>query len=149
MPDEEAIHQAVLNAYKVIGFKKGSQPDYEAFKKYFLPDAQLINYRNDSLSIINLDQFLGGYKKLVDSGHIKSFYEEEIFGRTDQYGRVAQRISSFRTYMNNTDSVTDRGVNSFQLVKTPEGWKVTSVIWDVEKQSLPIPQHYLEALPPK
>jgi hypothetical protein len=41
------------------------------------------------------------------------------------------------------DSIAERGVNSFQLVKTPQGWKVSSIIWDVESPRLKIPDYYL------
>jgi hypothetical protein len=42
------------------------------------------------------------------------------------------------------DSVTERGVNSFQLIKTAKGWKVSSIIWDVETAKLKIPDYYLK-----
>jgi len=38
----------------------------------------------------------------------------------------------------------ERCVNSFQLIKTKDGWKVSSIIWDVEKPGLKIPGYYLK-----
>jgi len=46
--------------------------------------------------------------------------------------------------MNTMDSAAQRGVNSFQLVKTPQGWKVSSIIWDIESPKLKIPDYYLK-----
>jgi hypothetical protein len=143
MPDEEAINKAVHDTYQVLGFKQGETLNYDSIKNCFIPQAQLINYRPGKLDINSLDQFIDDYRSAVTSGIIKSFYEEEIYGRTDQFGSIAQRISSYKSYMNNMDSVIERGVNSFQLIKTPNGWKVSSIVWDVEKAGQTIPTYYL------
>ncbi|WP_443938378.1 hypothetical protein [Pedobacter sp. MW01-1-1] len=143
MPDEEAIKKAVDEAYKSLCFKQGETLNYDKIQNCFIPEAQFINFRSGKLGIFSLSQFIDNYKKAVTSGYIKSFYEEEIYGRTDQFGNIAQRISSYKTYMNNMDKVIERGVNSFQLVKTPNGWKVSSIVWDVEKSEQAIPTYYL------
>jgi len=143
MPDEEAIKKAVDETYRVICFKQGETLNYDNIQNCFIPQAQLINYRSGKLEIVSLSQFIDDYKSAVTSGVVKSFYEEEIYGRTDQFGSIAQRISSYKTYMNNIDTVIERGVNSFQLVKTPNGWKVSSIVWDVEKAGRAIPTYYL------
>jgi hypothetical protein len=143
-PEEDAINKAVNDAYKVISFKKGEKVNYDSIKGCFIPQAQLLNFRNDSLEIFTIDQFVNAYKNLIESNSITSFYEEEIKGTTDQFGRIAQRISSYKTYINTMDSIAERGVNSFQLVKTPLGWKVSGIIWDVESPRLKVPDYYLK-----
>lgn len=143
VPDDAAIQKAVNDAYAWISFKKGTKPDYEKIHDYFIPQALLINFPKDSMVALSVDQFVTVYKDLVEQGQIQSFYEEELFGKTDQFGHVAQRLSTYKTYINTMDSVSERGVNSFQLVKTPTGWKVSSIIWDIEKPGLPIPDAYL------
>lgn len=142
-PDEVAIKKAVDDAYAWISFKKGAKPDYEKIHDYFIPQAELINFRNDTLEILSLDPFVSVYKGMIESGQVQSFYEEELYGKTDQFGRVAQRLSTYKTYINTMDSISERGVNSFQLIKTPGGWKVSSIIWDIEKPGLPIPAKFL------
>jgi hypothetical protein len=143
VPDEKAIDKAVLDAYGAICFKKGEQPRYNEIKNYFIPQAQLINFRADSMQVTNLDQFIFLYRSVIEEGKIDLFYEKELYGKTEQFGRIASRISTYKTYMNKLDTAEERGVNSFQLVKTPAGWKVSSIIWDVEKPALKIPGYYL------
>jgi hypothetical protein len=141
--EEDAIIKAVDDAYKVISFKKGEKVNYDSIKSCFVPGAMLRNFRNDSLETLTIDQFTELYKGMIASGSVTSFYEEEITGTTEQFGRIAQRISSYKTYINTLDSVSERGVNSFQLIKTAQGWKVSSIIWDVESTTLKIPEYYL------
>lgn len=143
VPDEKAIDKAVLDAYASICFKKGEQPRYSEIKNYFIPQAQLINFRSDTMQVTNLDQFIFLYRTVIEEGKIDLFYEKELYGKTEQFGRIASRISTYKTYMNKLDTAEERGVNSFQLIKTPNGWKVSSIIWDVEKPTLRVPGYYL------
>jgi hypothetical protein len=144
-PEADAIKKAVADAYKAISFKQGQPLNYNEIKNYFMPQAQLLDFRNDTLESMTIDQFVNMYKEFIQSNGIHSFYEEEIKGTTDQFGRIAQRMSAYKTYINSMDSVAQRGINSFQLIKTPGGWKVSSIIWDVETQKLKIPDYYLKA----
>lgn len=141
--DEADIKQAVDNAYKSLGFSAGSQPAFDSIQYAFIPQAQLINFIADTAQILSIGDFVKAYKNYVETSKVQSFKEEEIYGRTDQYGKIAQRISSYRTYINRTDMPAERGVNSFQLIKTKNGWKVSSIIWDIESKNLPIPRTYL------
>jgi hypothetical protein len=142
-PDEAAIKKAVDDAYAAISFKNGEQPRYDSIQYSFIPEAQLINFIADTAQILSISDFVKAYKNYVASTKIKIFNEQEIYGHTDQFGNIAQRISSYKTYVNSEDIVKERGVNSFQLIKTPQGWKVSSLIWDPEKTGLSIPDAYL------
>lgn len=144
VPEDSAITKAVHDAYTAISFKKGENPRFSEIKDYFIPQAQLINFRGDTAQITSIDQFTELYKQFVAANHINLFYEEEIFGRTEQFGRIAHRISTYKTYLNRMDTVEERGVNSFQLIKTKTGWKVSSIIWDVERPALKVPGYYLK-----
>ncbi len=144
VPEDSAITKAVYDAYAAISFKKGESPRFGEIKNYFIPQAQLINFRGDTAQITGIDRFTDLYKQFITGNHISLFYEEELFGRTEQFGRIAQRISTYKTYLNRMDTVEERGVNSFQLIKTKTGWKVSSIIWDVEKPSLKVPGYYLK-----
>jgi hypothetical protein len=142
-PDDAAIKKAVDDAYAAISFKQGESPRYDSIKYFFIPQAQLINFISDTAQILSIDDFVKAFKTYVESTKIQTFNEQEIYGRTDQFGNIAQRISSYKTYINSPDIVKERGINSFQLIKTPQGWKVSSIIWNVEKPGLSIPDYYL------
>ena len=114
LPDDSAITKAVHDAYAAISFKKGEKPRYSEIKNYFIPQAQLINFRTDTAQVTSIDQFIDPlYKQFIEGNHVSMFYEEELFGRTEQFGRVAHRISTYKTYLNSMDTVAERGVNSF------------------------------------
>jgi len=144
VPDDAAIKKAVDDAYTALSFKKGEQPRLNEIKNYFIPEAQMINFRTDTAQITSLTGIINLYKQFVSENHIQLFYEEELYGKTEQFGKIAQRISTYKTYLNTMDTIAERGVNSFQLIETPAGWKVSSIIWDVEKPALKVPAYYLK-----
>lgn len=143
-PDDAAIKKAVDDAYAAISFKNSDTSKFNTIKDYFIPQAQLINYISDTAQILSISNFVKAFRNYVKTTNIQAFQEQEMYGRTDQFGNIAQRISSYKTYINVLDIVKERGVNSFQLIKTPQGWKVSGIIWDVEKTNLKIPDNYLE-----
>ena len=143
--DEAAIRKAVDEAYHAISFNKGEQPRFDSMRNFAIPEIHFIDFRNDTLETLNMDQFINVYRQFIHDAGVQLFYEVELKGRTDQFGRVAQRMSTYATYLNTKDSATQRGVNSFQLIKTSNGWKVSSIIWDVESPKLKIPAWYLPA----
>ena len=142
-PDDAAIKKAVDDAYAALTYKTGDDAKLDSINDYFIPKAQLINYITDTAQVLSISDFVKAYKNYIKTTNIQSFKEQEIWGKTDQYGNIAQRISSYKTYVNSSDIVKERGVNSFQLIKTPQGWKVSSIIWDVEKTGNTIPNYYL------
>jgi hypothetical protein len=144
VPDQEAISKTVQDAYAAISFNKGEQPNYDQLNKYCIPRAQFINSQSDSVYVTSLNQFIYLYRTMIESQHIQYFHEEEVFGKTEQFGNVAQHISSYKTYINSTDSVAEKGVDFFELIKTKNGWKISGVTWDVEKPGLKIPGYYLK-----
>lgn len=143
VPDDSAITKAVHDAYYAISFKEGEKPRYDSIKYYFIPQAQFINFRTDTAQVLGLMPFVSLYKGFIESSKVKLFDEKELFGRNEQFGKIAHRISTYVTYLNTKDKPEERGVNSFQLIKTKDGWKVSSIIWDVEKPTLKVPDYYL------
>jgi len=144
VPDEKAITKAVYNAYNSISFKKGESPNYENIKACFIPQAQLINYGSDTAQITNLSQFVYLYRSFVEGDTVYAYSEKELFGKTEQFGKIAERMSTYKSVtISKKATTTETGVNSFQLIKTPAGWKVSSIIWDVERKGLKIPGYYL------
>ena len=142
VPDEKAIGQTIKNAYAAISFKEGEQPRYDELRKYCLPTARFINAQGDTTQTTSLNQFIYLYRTLVESQHIHYFYEHEIFGKTEQFGNVAQQVSTYKTYINKPDSLTETGVDFFTLIKTKDGWKISTITWDVEKKGLKVPGYY-------
>ena len=142
--EQQAIDQAVLDVYKSISFTENAAPDFDYIASLFTPTATMYNFRYDSLAAFDITVFIESFEAAVDRGAMTSFSEVELGGKTEYFGHVAHRMSSYASYFNGSDEIGERGVNSFQLLKIDGKWIVNSVIWDVEKEGQPIPERYLD-----
>jgi len=141
--EENAINKAVEDAYTFISFEEGIPLDYEALRAVFTPQATLYNFAGDSLDFAFIDEFIEGFKAEIERAEMKAFKEVELGGKTEYFGNIAHRISTYAFYIDGSEESAERGVNSFQLVKVDGKWLVNSIIWDVEKAGQPIPEKYL------
>lgn len=139
---EQAINQLVLDAYAAISFEAGTVPNYDALREVFTEDAIFQNFRGDTLSTANFEEFLAGYRASVEGGQLTSFDEVELGGVTEYFGKIGHRISAYASYINSPDEIGERGVNSFQVIQVDGKWQVNSIVWDIEKDGQPIPSEY-------
>jgi hypothetical protein len=78
---------------------------------------------------------------LLSCGRLVEFFEEEVSGRTDLFGGVAQRFSVYRkSGVLDGVAFSARGVKTLQFVRTVDGWRISAVAWEDERAGLPIPE---------
>lgn len=139
--DRQAIEQ-VVEAFRVSIIKK----DKAQFMKLFYTDSiPWIGVTTDnSLASINAKRSAAGKEaipKIRGGGNLTSFIEsivnsphpeEETFDnvRIDSNGDVAQVWFDY-IYVDNGYKA-NWGKEAWHLVRTADGWKITSVIWSVE-----------------
>jgi hypothetical protein len=91
----------------------------------------------------DLEGFIADAKRAYASD---GFWEWEVGGRTERFGGIAHRFSSYESRVASPDSEpVGRGVNSIQLARHGGRWWLVSVIWDAETPERPIPPEYLES----
>lgn len=71
------------------------------------------------------------------------FWEREIWGRTEQFGNIAHRFSTYESRVDSEDSEpVSRGVNSIQLAWAEGRWWIANVVWHTESPDHPLPPGY-------
>jgi hypothetical protein len=80
---------------------------------------------------------------MVDSGALTSFEEVETAETTEVFGNIAHRFSTYekRGTMHG-EAIEGGGLISTQFIRTPSGWKMSSMAWDDERPGLAIPDRY-------
>lgn len=144
LTEEQAITEVVKKAYQSLSFTEGRSPDFETLDQVFLDNAIFRGFRGNSMNVFYKEPYFRGYKNTVQSGSFKAIVEKEIWGKTQFFGQVAHRFSSYELYYNDLTKPVERGVNSFQLVKIEGEWKISSTVYDVEKTGQSIPEKYLK-----
>lgn len=140
--EASAIQEVVELTYRVSSFEDAGTADPEAFRTPFTPTATLSFTRGGELMELSVDEYVELRRGLLESGEVQSLDEWEIVGKTDHFGDIAHRMSSYAVRINGSDELAERGMMSFQLMKIGGQWKVHSLTWHTESAETPLPARY-------
>jgi hypothetical protein len=128
--------------FRAVSFAPGESPPYHRLHHIFLPAGLLIRNSGDEPEITGVEAFIAPRQLMVASGELSSFEETESGELTEIFGNIAHRLSTYqkRGRMDGVDFAA-RGVISTQFVRTPDGWKMSSMAWDDERPGLSIPDN--------
>jgi hypothetical protein len=129
--------------FRAVSFDSGKTPAYARIHALFIDDGKLIKNSSELPEISNVDAFIASRQRMVDSGALTSFEEFETAQTTEVFGNIAHRLSTYekRGTMRG-EAIEGRGVISTQFIRTPSGWKMSSMAWDDERPGLAIPDRY-------
>ena len=128
---------------RAVSFKPGGRPAYPELHDLFVDGARLIKNSADALEISTVDAFIRPRQETVDAGELTSFEEVEIAEITEIFGNVAHRFSTYEKRGTMRGAAIDtRGAISTQFIRTPDGWRMSSMAWDDERPGLELPERY-------
>jgi len=129
--------------FRAVSFDTGQTPAYARIRDLFIDDGKLIRNSGELPEISSVEEFIAARERAFGSGALTSFEEAEIADTTEVFGRVAHRLSTYtkRGTMHG-EAIEGAGVISTQLIRTPAGWKISSMAWDDERPGLAIPDRY-------
>lgn len=81
--------------FRAVSFHDGDRPEYSRIHELFIDAGLLIKNSADPPDVSTVQQFISPRQALVDDGHLTSFEEAELEHRTDIFGRVAHRLSTY------------------------------------------------------
>jgi hypothetical protein len=130
--------------YSCISFRQGERPDLERLKGLFIKVGILINNNDDDPLIFTIDNFVKAIDYQISAGSLKSFSEREVAGKTEVFGKVAHRFSTYEARFDPDDAEPlSLGINSIQLIKVENSWLVSSIAWNDETEDRKIPEKYI------
>lgn len=141
--DSDSIEAAVKATYQSISGPAGPR-DWPRFRTLFTDGARLVSIRVangvPSPIVMTPEEYITRAGANFDK---TPFYEAEVCSRVETFGNIAHVFSTYESRRAPGEKPFARGINSFQLVKTAQGWKVLTILWDSEREGNPIPEKYL------
>jgi hypothetical protein len=129
--------------FRAVSFDSGEKPSYYKLGDLFIEGGKLIKNSSEPPEISTVDEFIAPRIQMVDSGTMTSFREVESTEITEIFGGVAHRFSTYEKHgVINGTPFAGRGAISTQFIRTPSGWKMTSMAWDDERPGLTLPHRY-------
>ena len=56
------------------------------------------------------------------------------------FGNIAQRLSLYhKSGVSSGVAFHQRGIKTFQFVRTPQGWRIGAVAWDDQREGFTVP----------
>ncbi|MBD9468591.1 hypothetical protein [Pseudoxanthomonas sp. PXM01] len=139
--DEVAIGTAVDAMYAMISGPAGPR-DWSTQEAAFHPDCRQIRTGVDAEGKPwRLSFTLAEYRANADELLAKmDFFEVETAREVRVFGNIAHVWSAYEARTAPDDAVPERrGINSIQLYKGEDGWKIIHMIWDNERDGVPLP----------
>jgi hypothetical protein len=129
--------------FRAVSFRMGERPAYERIRDLFIEGGKLIKNSAEAPEIATVDEFIAPRQSMVDSGALTSFEEVETAEITEVFGNVAHRFSTYEKRGVMDGAATEgRGLISTQFIRTPSGWRISSMAWDDERPGLAVPERY-------
>ena len=138
--DKKEIDHLIGEFFNVFCNKGGAEPRLERLNDLFIKEGLIIKNSGPVPEISNVQQFIEPRERILNDGTLREFIEEEVSEQTDIFGNIAQRISIYRkSGILSSQPFQGRGVNTFQLIRTVEGWKLSALAWDDEREGFALP----------
>jgi len=139
----DVVQSLIEQFFAAVSFPEGGAPQYERIRDLFVPEGLLIKNSADEPEISGLDAFIAPRQELFDSGRLTSFEEVEVAARTEAFGNVAHRLSTYhKRGIQDGVAFEATGIITTQFIATPTGWRMTSMAWDDERPGLTVPDDY-------
>ncbi|MCG8553978.1 MAG: hypothetical protein MJD61_01630 [Proteobacteria bacterium] len=138
----ETLSQAI---YSIVSGPAGQARDWDRYRALFREGARFVTFgsNKDSTQIFEfgVEDYIEWYRpSMLENG----IYEKQIWHRTEQYGRLAQRWGTCEYRWQSPDGPPKgRCLVSMQFVYDGKRWWITSMIWEGALKPDTVPAHYL------
>ena len=106
-------------------------PDWAIAQKICIPEIIIIKKTGLNEVVYNLENFIEPRKAILSDGTLTNFQEHELREETQIIGNIAQRQSRYQKSGNLFGkSFIETGTKFFQFIKTNDGWRINSLVWE-------------------
>lgn len=145
--DVVALRATLDELYRAFCFDAGGQADWNAMVQLFAEGAAFVApvVEGRAPKAVGTEQFLHEFKEYVASDAVRStgLHERILNVRLDVYGCIAHAFVAFEGFEPGSARILTRGLDSLQLVRDGEHWKVASFTTQYESEKDPFPGRFL------
>ena len=138
--DSTAIDRIVSKFYASFASPRHGFVDLTELRGLFHDGAGIVKVADGAPVVYSVESFIAPREELLNSGRLLGFLEEEVSAETQLFGDIAQRWSLYRK-SGTLDGAPYSGCGrkSIQLVRSPDGWRISAISWCDSAEGLPIP----------
>ncbi len=130
---EREIDALAAAFFAVFDNRDGVRVDLDQLRTLCIAQALLIKAVGPTPDICDLDAFIAPREHLLNAGTLVDFHEQEVSARTEIFGNIAQRWCRYRKAgLLEGRAFATEGMKGLQFLQTPQGWRISAVLWDDE-----------------
>ncbi|MFJ3639360.1 GNAT family N-acetyltransferase [Streptomyces sp. NPDC090108] len=131
--DKAAIDRLMHDLFGAFTTTGGRGPDLGVIREVFIPEGLIIKNTDGDPLVYGVGSFVASREKILTDGTLTEFSEAEVAEDTRMFGSVAQRFSDYRkSGFLHGEWFEAVGHKTVQFVRTPDGWRISSLAWDDE-----------------
>src|SRR6187431_1587632 len=129
--DKIEINNLTKQFFNLFDNTNNKIPDWTIVQKICIPEIIIIKKTGLTEVVYNLTNFIEPRKTILSDGTLTNFQEQELQEETRIIGHIAHRQSRYQTTgIFPGKHFTETGNKLFQLMKTNDGWKINSLVWE-------------------
>lgn len=142
--DVASVDGIIKALYEVISGEAEEPRNWDRFRNLFAKDARLIpTYKgpdsNYAYRTITPEEYITRF-----SSRKMGFYEWELSRKTESYGTIVHVFTTYATKFTKDGAITNRGINSIQLLKDKNRYYIMNIFWCGEDSGFALPAQYLQ-----
>ena len=136
MDDESAIQSLIADHFEAMRWEPGTNPDWDRFRKDFLPDAQLFGAARP-VQMRMVEGFIERMESIARK-NLHTFEEHTQGMKILSFGNVAVVLAMSEMLENGEEENHD--ISGYLLVKSDGRWLIAAHAWDQASDDKPIPE---------
>ena len=146
-PADEARRQIdtlTKSFFDVFTNRNGGTPKLGELGHLFVSNGVIVKRSESGVDVMGVAEFIEPRRKLLTDGTLLDFQEQEESAQTFVFAGIASRVCVYRKSGRlRGEYFEGRGLKCLHYVQTPEGWRISSVIWEDERDGLSVPVDFL------
>ncbi len=133
----------IRGLYAAVSFDPGPGPDWEAVKRFFLPQAVLaVRMSATSMAVLDVRQFVDWFKGDLDKFKMKErgFEEKVEKVKLTVFGEIAHVFVVYRARLKNPPGPGQVGLDSWELVKKDGRWWIVGMTNEILTPQRALPE---------
>lgn len=133
--DKAGIDETIRQFFGIFNNVSKQASDWNLLFSICIPETIIVKKERDAQLTYNLSSFIEPRKKILTDGTLTGFEEGETSEEAVIVQNIAQRHSQYKKCgWLNGQYFSGKGTKFFHLVKTPEGWKISAIVWEDDLQ---------------
>lgn len=138
--DRTAIQEVVDAFFGAFVSGPGCAERMDRLRALLIEQAVIVRTCGLQPAVMTVEEFIAPREALLTGGSLTHFREWPVQGRVEVFGDIAHWFGSYaKAGTQEGEPFTGRGMKTIQLVRMPDGWRISAAAWDDERDGVSLP----------